>query len=357
MKYTSRDTGLDLVLIAQLSNCLEKISPKYKHLLDERTSIIDINVLLHQTPGGMLSNLVNQLKEMDALDKLEEVFRQLPIVRRELGQVPLVTPTSQIVGIQTVNNVLFDTPQERYKMITSQVKDLCYGLYGKTAVPIDMEVQAKALKDYPRGTTPISTRPADVLEPEMDKAKKDTEGLARDIDDTLIYALYPTTGKRFLRWKYGLQAVPEEVKPLTLEMVQAEDDLVRKAKEGLLTEKTGNTKVDKGPETRSFRIFMNGNSFDVWVEQIGGEAAFMQAPPSVGQKKTLQLGRQEVKTVLKTTSSKRDVPKIDKALVSASSKQNGLTQTPVLSPHARYGRLLSGEGGRSCLRGGGDSDS
>jgi pyruvate carboxylase subunit B len=217
-------------------------------------------------------------------------------------------------------------------MITSQVKDLCYGLYGKTAVPIDPEVQAKALKDYPRGTTPISTRPADVLEPEMDKAKKDTEGLARDIDDTLIYALYPTTGKRFLRWKYGLEAVPEEVKPVTLEMVQAQDDLVRKAKEGLLTEKPKETSAGKGPEARSFRIFMNGNSIDVAVEQIGGEPLFIQAPHPVGQKNTLQLGRQQVKTVLMTTPSKRDVLKFDKTPVFGSSKENVLAQTPVLAP-------------------------
>ncbi len=156
----------------------------------------------------MLSNLVNQLRDMDALDKIDEVFRQLPIVRRELGQVPLVTPTSQIVGIQTVNNVLFDTPNERYKMITAQVKDLCYGLYGKTAVPIDAEVQKKALKGYPRGETPITVRPADVLDPELEKAKKDVEGLAKDLDDQLIYAIYPTTGKRFLKWKYGLEEIP-----------------------------------------------------------------------------------------------------------------------------------------------------
>jgi pyruvate carboxylase subunit B len=89
---------------------LEKeVMPKYKHLLDDsKMSIIDINVLLHQTPGGMLSNLVNQLREMDALDKIDEVYKELPRVRKELGQIPLVTPTSQIVGIQTVNNVLFD---------------------------------------------------------------------------------------------------------------------------------------------------------------------------------------------------------------------------------------------------------
>jgi pyruvate carboxylase subunit B len=242
-------------------------------------SIVDINVLLHQTPGGMLSNLVNQLREMDALDKIDEVFRQLPIVRKELGQVPLVTPTSQIVGIQTVNNVLFDTPNERYKMITAQVKDLCYGLYGKTAIPIDPEVQKKALKGYPRGETPITVRPADVLEPELEKARKDVEGLARDLDDVITYALYPTTGKRFLKWKYGQEEIPAEVKPKTFEDVKAEEELVKKAKAGLLVEKCVKEAPAKGPGTRTFNVFVDGEFFEVDVEQVGGAPAITAITP------------------------------------------------------------------------------
>ncbi len=280
LKGTNRDTGFDLKLLAKCSEYLEKISPKYRQLLDDRMSIIDINVLLHQTPGGMLSNLVNQLREMDALDKLDEVFKQLPIVRRELGQVPLVTPTSQIVGIQTVNNVLFDTEDERYKMITAQVKDLCYGLYGKTPVPIDPEVQKKALKGYPRGETPITVRPADVLEPELEKAKKDVEGLAKDIDDVLIYALYPTTGKRFLRWKYGLEPIPDEVKPKTMEDVKAEEELIKKAKAGLLVEKPQKEAPPKGPGLCTFNVFVDGEYFEVEVEQVGGMPVVTQITPA-----------------------------------------------------------------------------
>jgi len=105
-------------------------------------------VILHQTPGGMLSNLVNQLRAMDELDKLDDVFEALPKVRLDLGQVPLVTPTSQIVGIQTVNNVLYDK-EEQYTQITQQVKDLCFGLYGKTTLPIDPEVQKKSPEGLP----------------------------------------------------------------------------------------------------------------------------------------------------------------------------------------------------------------
>ena len=215
---TSRDTGFDIHLLAQINEIFEKeVMPKYKHLLDDsKMSIIDINVLLHQTPGGMLSNLVNQLRDMDALDKIGEVYKELPRVRKDLGQIPLVTPTSQIVGIQTVNNVLFDTPEERYKMITGQVKDLCYGLYGKTAVPINPEVQKKALKGYDRGEEPITCRPAEVLEPEMEKAKAEIGDLAVDMDDLVLYAIYPVTGKKFLQWKYGKEEPPAAVKPITM---------------------------------------------------------------------------------------------------------------------------------------------
>jgi pyruvate carboxylase subunit B len=276
---------------------------------------------------------VNQLKEMDHLDKLDEVFRQLPIVRKELGQVPLVTPTSQIVGIQTVNNVLFDTPDDRYKMLTAQVKDLCYGLYGKTAIPIDPEVQKKALKDYPKGNKPITTRPADVLEPEMEKAKKDTEGLAKDIDDVLIYALYPMTGKRFLKWKYGQEEIPDEVKPITLEKVKAQDELVKKAKEGLLTEKAGD-KGKLGPEARTFRVLVDGKTFDVDVEQIGGQPLMVhQGASSIGQRNTLQLGKQggAVRTALKTIHSKRDMSKEVKSTVSEP-KEGESKETPVVTP-------------------------
>jgi pyruvate carboxylase subunit B len=281
LQGTSRDTGLDLKLLAKCSEHMEKISPLYRHLLDDKMSIVDINVLLHQTPGGMLSNLVNQLRDMDALDKIDEVFKQLPIVRKELGQVPLVTPTSQIVGIQTVNNVLFDTPEERYKMITAQVKDLCYGLYGKTAIPIDPEVQKKALKGYARGETPISVRPADVLEPELEKARKDVEGLAKDIDDVITYAMYPTTGKRFLKWKYGQEEIPAEVKAKTMEQVKAEEELVKKAKAGLLMEKPQKEAPQKGAGLRTFNVFVDGEYYEVEVEQVGGAPVITSIAPAV----------------------------------------------------------------------------
>ncbi len=270
---TNRDTGFDINALADINEILEKeVMPKYKHLLDDtKVSVIDINVLLHQTPGGMLSNLVNQLKEMDALDKLDEVYKQLPKVRKELGQVPLVTPTSQIVGIQTVNNVLFDTPEERYKMVTAQVKDLCYGLYGKTSSPIDPEVQKKALKGYDRGEDPITCRPAEVLEPELEKAKKEIGDLAVDDEDLIVYALFPVTGKKYLMQKYGKEQVPESVKPITLEDVEKQSQMIEKAKKGLLVEKfKAEDMPEKSEYARTFNVFVEDEYFEVGVDEVGG---------------------------------------------------------------------------------------
>ena len=275
---TNRDTGFDIKKLAEINVILEKeVLPKYKHLADDsKFSITDINVLLHQTPGGMLSNLVNQLREMDALDKIDNVYKELPIVRKELGQIPLVTPTSQIVGIQTVNNVLFDTEEERYKMITAQVKDLCYGLYGKTAIPIDPEVQKKALKGYERGEEPISCRPAEVLEPELEKAKEEIGDLAKDIDDLILYAIYPVTGKKFLEWKYGVSEPPEEVRPLTMDEIKAKDALVAKAKAGQLLEAKPDT-PEKTANLRTFNVFVDGEYFNVEVDPTG-DVPVMAAP-------------------------------------------------------------------------------
>ncbi len=279
---TNRDTGFDIKHLAKINEILEnEILPKYKHLLaDNKMSIIDINVLLHQTPGGMLSNLINQLKEMDALDRIDEVYAELPKVRKDLGQIPLVTPTSQIVGTQTVNNVLHDTKDESYKMITTQVKDLCYGLYGKTAVPINPEVQKKALKGYKRGQEPITCRPAEVLEPELEKAQEEIKGVAVDIDDEVLYAIYPVTGKKFLNWKYGKEEPPEEVKAKSLEDALAEQEILAKVKAGKAKAFEPNDRPEKGENIRTFNVFVDDEYFDVGVEEVGGSPVISYIQPA-----------------------------------------------------------------------------
>ena len=292
---TNRDTGLDINKVNEIAAEMEKYIPKYKHLDNSpKYAITDINVLLHQTPGGMLSNLVNQMKAMDALDKLDDVFRLLPKVRKDLGNIPLVTPTSQIVGVQTVNNVLYDSYEGEYSKITQEVKDLCYGLYGKTTLPINPEVQKKALKGYPRGEKPISVRPGSILEPEMDEVKKKFGDLAKDKDDEVLCALYPVTGKRFLKWKYGQEEIPDEVKPKTLEQVKKEAEIVQKALAGELTSKksSGNG--------RELEVTVDGETFTVEVNDPNAAGI---AGPQVRRKRKVG-----VKEVEKTGSFKAPLP-------------------------------------------------
>ena len=225
---TTRDPGFALNLLLELGDYMESIAPKYRdYLAKHRMSVIDTGVLAHQVPGGMISNLVSQLTEARALDRLSEVYKDVAVTRKELGMPPLVTPTSQIVGVQAVLNVLFG----RYKMVTNEVKDLVYGLYGKTPMPVDSEVRKKVLKNYKRGETPVTGRAADYLEPELEEDKKKIGDLAKDDYDLLIYALYPTSGEQFLKWKYGLEERPPAVKPKTMEDIRKEDEAMAAALE------------------------------------------------------------------------------------------------------------------------------
>jgi pyruvate/oxaloacetate carboxyltransferase len=225
---TDRDPEFNLNLLLECGQHIETVAPKYRDYLAKHTmSVIDTGVLVHQVPGGMISNLVSQLKEAKALHRLQEVYREVAVTRKELGTPPLVTPTSQIVGVQAVLNVLFG----KYKMVTNEVKDLVYGLYGKTPTPVDPEVQKKVLKGYKRGETPITGRAADYLEPELEKARAKIGNLAKDDFDLLVYALYPTTGEQFLKWKYGLEQRPTSVKPKTLEDIRKEDTAMAAALE------------------------------------------------------------------------------------------------------------------------------
>jgi len=201
LQGTDWDTGFSLESVLELDDFLEDILTKYrKFIATDKVAGIDVGVLDHQIPGGMISNLKNQLKEANALHRLNDVYAEIPKVRTELGTPPLVTPTSQIVGVQAITNVLFG----RYKIITNQVKDVVYGLYGKTPTPIDPEIQKKVLKGYRRGKTPVTGRAADYLEPELEKNRRKIGNLAKTEEDLLTYSLYPSSGKEFLKCKYGV---------------------------------------------------------------------------------------------------------------------------------------------------------
>jgi pyruvate carboxylase subunit B len=272
-----RDTGLDMALLLELGEHFERIAPKYREFLDDtKMSVIDTGVLSHQIPGGMFSNMVAQLRQAGALDRLPEVYEELPRTRRELGYPPLVTPTSQIVGTQSVLNVLFG----RYKMISNEVKDYCYGLYGQPPAAVDPEVRKLALTGYERGAEPMTGRAADLLPPEMEKAEAAVTGIARDIGDVLCYALYPTTGLRFLKWKYGLETPPPETRPRTLEEVKREEALVAKARKGLLAEPgRSGAGVAAGTAPRYFTVKIGPEVFRVEVEpETAGAGAGAAAP-------------------------------------------------------------------------------
>ncbi len=221
LEGTPRDTGLDLKLMLEMGEELEKIAPKYRdYWMPNKMSTIDTGVLVHQVPGGMISNLVSQLKEAKALHRLPEVYKEVAITRAELGTPPLVTPTSQIVGVQAVLNVLFG----KYKLVTNEVKGLAYGLYGKTPTPVDPEVRKKVLKGYARGQEPFEGRPADILEPELDQAKERVKDIpGADKFDVMTAAIYDITGTQFVKIKHGLEPMPESMKPKTLEDVAEED--------------------------------------------------------------------------------------------------------------------------------------
>jgi pyruvate carboxylase subunit B len=229
---TPRATGLDLNRIFELDAILEELAPKYRdYLARTGLSVIDTAVLSHQIPGGMYSNMVAQLREANALARLPEVYAELPETRKDLGYPPLVTPTSQIVGTQAVSNVLFG----RYKVVSEQVKAYAYGLYGSPPAPMNPDVQAAALKGYERGEKPITCRPADTLEPEMERAREELGDLGESIEDVLTYVLYPTTGLRFLRWKRGLETPPPETRGKTLDDIRMEDGWLEQMRAGEIT--------------------------------------------------------------------------------------------------------------------------
>ncbi len=194
LEGTPWDPKLDLSKLLKLGEYIESIAPKYREFLDTtRMAVIDTSVLKHQIPGGMISNMVSQLRQQKALHRIDEVYAELPQTRKDLGYPPLVTPTSQIVGVQAVLNVLFG----RYKMVSKETQDYVYGLYGRPPVGISDEIKKVVLKGYKRGKEPITCRPADLIESEMEKAKEETKDLAKDVCDTLIYALFPRRGHNF----------------------------------------------------------------------------------------------------------------------------------------------------------------
>jgi oxaloacetate decarboxylase alpha subunit len=196
LKDTPYDTGYDLNLLSEIADYFRPLKEKYVEsgLLDIKVMGVDVNTLIYQVPGGMLSNLVSQLKQANKEDMFEKVLKEVPKVRAELGYPPLVTPTSQIVGTQAVLNVITG---ERYKMIPKETKALVKGEYGKTPAPIHEEIMKKVLGDE----EPITCRPADLIEPELGKIKEETKVYMEQDEDILSYALFPQVAENFFKFR------------------------------------------------------------------------------------------------------------------------------------------------------------
>jgi oxaloacetate decarboxylase alpha subunit len=200
-----RDTGLDLGLLSEIATYFRDVRRGYAQH-ESGLSGVNVNVLRFQIPGGMLSNLMSQLRQQGAEDRYDEVLEEMPRVRKELGYPPLVTPSSQILGTQATMNVLMG---ERYKVIPQQVKDYVRGLYGRPPAPIDPEVRRLAIGEE----EPIGCRPADLLEPGFEKAKAEIGDLAESEEDVLSYCLFPQVAREFLhRRREGLEI--EEAIPI-----------------------------------------------------------------------------------------------------------------------------------------------
>ncbi|TDR54286.1 oxaloacetate decarboxylase alpha subunit [Halomonas ventosae] len=283
LQGTERDTGLDLELLEEIAAYFREVRKKYA-AFEGSLKGIDSRILIAQVPGGMLTNMEGQLKEQGAGDKLDDVLKEIPRVREDLGFIPLVTPTSQIVGTQAVMNVMMG---ERYKSISKEVQALLKGEYGAAPAPFNKELQARVLE----GGEPITCRPADRLDPEMErltaelKEKAKAEGIRlaegeREIDDVLTYALFPQIGLKFLKNRDNPEAF--EPAPQAPGKEAADASLPVSSQKGGAEAKAPATQgaVPAGPETYTVKV--NGKQYVVEVAE-GGEVGAVQEQAAAAQ--------------------------------------------------------------------------
>ena len=265
LEDTERDTGLDLNLLEEIASYFREVRKKYTRF-EGALKGVDSRILVAQVPGGMLTNMENQLREQGASDKLDEVLKEIPRVREDLGFIPLVTPTSQIVGTQAVLNVLTG---ERYKSIAKEAAGILKGEYGASPAPVNKELQERVLE----GKEPITCRPADLLEPESEKLKQELKGLATEKniklaenidDDVLIYAQFQQVGLKFLENRGN---------PDAFEPMPSADDLAPAAAPA-----RDAVPAAEGPE--AYTVSVNGASYNVVVTPGGEITEVVQAAPA-----------------------------------------------------------------------------
>lgn len=251
LEGTERDTGLDMALLQEIAAYFRKVRAKYARF-EGSLKGIDSRILVSQVPGGMLTNLENQLREQGATNRYDDVLLEIPRVRKDLGYIPLVTPTSQIVGTQSVMNVLLG---ERYKSIAKETAGLLRGEYGATPAPVDSQLQARALD----GDAPITVRPADLIAPELESITAEFDSKSKQkklrigehrIDDILSYALFPSVALKYLEHRGDADAfepAPDDEPAATTPAATAEDER----------------------DAAVYRVTVNGNSYTVEVEAGG----------------------------------------------------------------------------------------
>lgn len=272
LQESDRDTGLDLNLLQEIAAYFREVRKKYAKF-EGSLKGVDSRILVAQVPGGMLTNMENQLREQGASDKLDQVLEEIPRVRKDLGYIPLVTPTSQIVGTQAVINVLMG---ERYKSIAKETEGVLKGEYGATPAPVNSELQLKVLD----GAQPVTCRPADLLDDEMDKLSAEFHGLAEEhsirvaadeVDDVLIYALFPQVGLKFLRNRDNPDAFEPPPSAESAAPAQAQAPTPVKA-----------TGTAGGPE--SYQVEVNGVTYNVKVTPSGTVSEVIQtSTPAAAQ--------------------------------------------------------------------------
>ena len=264
---TDRDTGFDLKLLEEIAGYFREVRKKYAKFEGSLRGV-DSRILVAQVPGGMLTNMENQLREQGATDRVNEVLEEMPRVREDLGFIPLVTPTSQIVGTQAIVNVLSG---ERYKTITKETAGVLKGEYGRTPAPVNEALRQQVLN----GSDPITCRPADLLEPEMVRLTEELErmtseeGLRRSsnaIEDVLVYALFPQVGLRFLKNRDN----PEAFESPPWEEAESEASAAPVAP---APSSSPQTRSSEGTLPTRYRVVVNGNQYEVDITPEGSVAS------------------------------------------------------------------------------------
>jgi len=280
LQGTEYDTGLDLQALQEVTAYFRDVRKKYWQFESEFTGV-DTRVLVNQVPGGMISNLSNQLKEQGALNRMDEVLAEIPRVRKDLGYPPLVTPTSQIVGTQAVLNVMTG---DRYKSITNEVKNYFRGHYGKSPAAVDDSIKQKAVGNEEI----ISCRPADLLEPEMEKLAAEAELFAKTQEDVLTYAMFPDIGKTYLQERNAGSATPEAL----LEKSAVQSSAARFAPNEFKVTLHGETfhinltgSGHAGQEQRPYYVTIDGIAEEVIVETLSEIEVSGSGATSGGSKK------------------------------------------------------------------------